>query len=192
MLESARQAFELLMSIGAGTGLIYLLRWYWWRVNAWSELTATLVPLCLAGLALLGVPVPGLLDPFPTNLFAVVAYTTLAWVTVTLFTPPTDMATLDAFYRRVRPAGPGWRPIAARHPDIHPDTSLRTLAIDWLAGVVLVYSTLFGIGQLLVGSAGLGLLLLAVAVGAGAFLWRHLRHQLPHTTPAARNVPPTD
>ncbi|AEN72568.1 Na+/solute symporter [Rhodothermus marinus SG0.5JP17-172] len=191
-LESISGAWSLILTASGGLGLVLILRWYWWRVNAWSELTATLVPLCLAGLALLGVPVPGLLDPFPTNLFAVVAYTTLAWVTVTLFTPPTDMATLDAFYRRVRPAGPGWRPIAARHPDIHPDTSLRTLAIDWLAGVVLVYSTLFGIGQLLVGSAGLGLLLLAVAVGAGAFLWRHLRHQLPHTTPAARNVPPTD
>ena len=191
-LESISGAWSLILTASGGLGLVLILRWYWWRVNAWSELTATLVPLFLAGLALLGVPVPGLLDPFPTNLFAVVAYTTLAWVTVTLFTPPTDTATLDAFYRRVRPAGPGWRPIAARHPDIHPDTSLGTLALDWLAGVVLVYSTLFGIGQLLVGSAGLGLLLLAVAVGAGAFLWRHLRHQLPHPTPASRNVPPAD
>ncbi|BBM70558.1 sodium:solute symporter family protein [Rhodothermus marinus] len=191
-LESISGAWSLILTASGGLGLVLILRWYWWRVNAWSELTATLVPLFLAGLALLGVPVPGLLDPFPTNLFAVVAYTTLAWVTVTLFTPPTDTATLDAFYRRVRPAGPGWRPIAARHPDIYPDTSLGTLALDWLAGVVLVYSTLFGIGQLLVGSAGLGLLLLAVAVGAGAFLWRHLRHQLPHPTPASRNVPPAD
>ncbi|MDQ7041206.1 MAG: sodium:solute symporter family protein [Rhodothermus sp.] len=191
-LESISGAWSLILTASGGLGLVLILRWYWWRISAWSELTATLVPLLLTGLSLLGVPVPGLLDPFPINLFAVVSYTTLAWVTVTLFTPPTDMATLDAFYRRVRPAGPGWRSIAARHPDIRPDTTLRRMALDWLAGVVLVYSTLFGVGQLLVGSSRVGLLLLLVATGTGAFLWHHLRHQLPPSTPTPRNVPSAD
>ncbi len=191
-LESISGAWSLILTASGGLGLVLILRWYWWRISAWSELIATLVPLLLTGLALLGVPVPGLLDPFPINLFAVVSYTTLAWMTVTLFTPPTDMATLDAFYRRVRPAGPGWRPVAVRHPDIRPDTTLRTLALDWLAGVVLVYSTLFGIGQLLLGSRLLGVLLLLIAAGSGAFLWHHLRHQLPQTSSATRNVPPAN
>lgn len=191
-LESISGAWSLILTASGGLGLVLILRWYWWRINAWSELTATLVPLLLAGLALIGIPLPGLLDPFPINLFAVVAYTTLAWGMVTRLTPPTDIATLDAFYRRVRPAGPGWRPIAVRHPDIQPDVPLKTLVIDWLAGIALIYSTLFGIGQLLVGSKILALWLLLMAVSTGFFLWHHLRYQLPHPTPATRNVSSTD
>ncbi|GBD00739.1 Sodium/glucose cotransporter [bacterium HR18] len=174
-LQSISGAWSLILTASGGLGLVLILRWYWWRINAWSELTATLVPLVLAGLAFLGIPVPGLLDPFPTNLFAVVAYTTLAWVTATVFTPPTDAATLDAFYRRVRPVGPGWKPVAVRHPDIQPETMLKTLALDWLAGVVLVYSILFGIGQVLLGSQLLGLSLLMLACATGMLLWRRLR-----------------
>lgn len=174
-LQSISGAWSLILTASGGLGLVLILRWYWWRINAWSELTATLVPLVLAGLAFLGIPVPGLLDPFPTNLFAVVAYTTLAWLTATVFTPPTDVATLDAFYRRVRPVGPGWKPVAVRHPDIQPETMLKTLALDWLAGVVLVYSILFGIGQVLLGSQLLGLSLLMLACATGMLLWRRLR-----------------
>ncbi len=176
-LQSISGAWSLILTASGGLGLVLILRWYWWRINAWSELTATLVPLVLAALAFLGIPVPGLLDPFPTNLFAVVSYTTLAWVTVTLFTPPTDEATLDAFYRRVRPIGPGWRPVAARHPDLQPETSIGALAIDWLAGVVLVYSTLFGIGQLLLGSRLLGFGLLILSGTTAMLLWNRLRRQ---------------
>jgi Na+/proline symporter len=176
-LQSISGAWSLILTASGGLGLVLILRWYWWRINAWSELTATLVPLVLVALAFLGIPVPGLLDPFPTNLFAVVSYTTLAWVTVTLFTPPTDEATLDAFYRRVRPIGPGWRPVAARHPDLQPETSIGALAIDWLAGVVLVYSTLFGIGQLLLGSRLLGFGLLILSGTTAMLLWNRLRRQ---------------
>jgi Na+/proline symporter len=176
-LQSISGAWSLILTASGGLGLVLILRWYWWRINAWSELTATLVPLILVALAFLGIPVPGLLDPFPTNLFAVVSYTTLAWVTVTLFTPPTDEATLDAFYRRVRPIGPGWRPVAARHPDLQPETSIGALAIDWLAGVVLVYSTLFGIGQLLLGSRLLGFGLLILSGTTAMLLWNRLRRQ---------------
>jgi SSS family solute:Na+ symporter len=176
-LQSISGAWSLILTASGGLGLVLILRWYWWRINAWSELTATLVPLVLVALAFLGIPVPGLLDPFPTNLFAVVSYTTLAWVTVTLFTPPTDEATLDAFYRRVRPIGPGWRPVAARHPNLQPETSIGTLAIDWLAGVVLVYSTLFGIGQLLLGSRLLGFGLLILSGTTAMLLWNRLRRQ---------------
>jgi SSS family solute:Na+ symporter len=176
-LQSISGAWSLILTASGGLGLVLILRWYWWRINAWSELTATLVPLVLVALAFLGIPVPGLLDPFPTNLFAVVSYTTLAWVTVTLFTPPPDEATLDAFYRRVRPIGPGWRPVAARHPDLQPETSIGALAIDWLAGVVLVYSTLFGIGQLLLGSRLLGFGLLILSGTTAMLLWNRLRRQ---------------
>jgi solute:Na+ symporter, SSS family len=176
-LQTIAQAWELVLTASAGLGLVLILRWYWWRVNAWSELAATLAPIIMVVLALLGVPLPGLLAPFPTNLFAVVAITTVIWVAVTFLTSPTRADTLDTYFRRVRPGGPGWKPVAERNPDIKQDTGLLILAREWVAGVILVYSTLFGFGQVLLGSASLGFAILGIAVLAGAFLWWDLDRQ---------------
>jgi Na+/proline symporter len=170
-LDSISGAWGLILTASAGLGLVLILRWYWWRINAWSELTATLVPIIMVALALIGVPIYGLDAPFPNNLFIVVTITTLIWVTVTFFTAPTDRATLDAFFRRVRPGGPGWGPVALRHQDVRPDQQLGPLVIDWIAGVTLVYATLFGTGYLLFGRTGAGLLALGLALLCGGFLW---------------------
>ena len=123
-LESVSGAWELLLAASAGMGLVLILRWYWWRVNAWSELTATLVPLALLALSALGVPIPFLDSPFPESLFGIVAIATAAWLLATFLTRPTPEATLDAFYRQVRPGGPGWKPVAARNADVRPDSGL--------------------------------------------------------------------
>jgi solute:Na+ symporter, SSS family len=176
-LQTIAQAWELVLTASAGLGLVLILRWYWWRVNAWSELAATLAPIIMVILALFGVPLPGLLAPFPTNLFAVVAITTVIWVAVTFLTSPTRAETLDTYFRRVRPGGPGWKPVAERNPDIKQDTGLLILAREWVAGVILVYSTLFGFGQVLLGSASLGFGILGIALLAGAFLWWDLDRQ---------------
>jgi Na+/proline symporter len=194
-LQSISQAWSLVLTASAGLGLVLILRWYWWRLNAWSELAATLAPILLAVLALLGAPMPGLLAPFPTNLFAVVGVTTVVWVVATFVTRPTDQATLDAFFRKTRPGGPGWRPIAARHPDVEPDSGLGRLALDWLAGVVLVYSTLFGTGYLLLGDPLKGTGCVLLALGAAAFLWWDLSRAErtavfePETSPQASDAP---
>ncbi len=178
-LSSISQAWGIVLTASAGLGLVLILRWYWWRINAWSELAATLAPIALTIVALLlsrfGVTVPGLQAAFPINLFSVVAFTTVVWVVATFVTRPTDAATLDFFYRRVHPGGPGWRPVAARHPDVAPDTGLGALALDWLAGVVLVYATLFGTGYMILHRYGAGMTALLVAAAAAAFLWWHLR-----------------
>jgi len=167
---------------------VLILRWYWWRVNAWSELAATLAPIALTILALIlgafGINVPGLQSAFPTNLFAVVTFTTIIWIAATYLTAPTDQATLDHFYKRVRPGGPGWKPFAARHTDIQPDTSLGNLVLDWIAGVVLVYATLFGVGQLLFGETLMGSINILLALSAAAFLAWDLRRR-ETTAPAA-------
>ena len=191
-LGSIREAWSLILSASAGLGLVLILRWYWWRVNAWSELTATVVPVVLAAfalfevdlvayafspLALFGVTVPGVLAPFPLNLYGVVAFTTVFWLAVTYLTRPTRQDTLDHFYRHVRPGGPGWRPLHARHPDVDPDAGLGALAIDWIVGVVLVYTTLFGVGYLILGRTGAGLLCMTAAAAAGAYLWWDLSRQ---------------
>ncbi len=171
-LDSISGAWGLVLSASAGLGLVLILRWYWWRVNAWSELAATLTPLVLVALQLAGVPVPFLTAAFPANLFGVTALTTAVWLAATFLTAPTDPGRLDAFYRRIRPGGPGWRPVAARHPDVAPDAGLAGLGAYWLVGSAVVYLALFGTGHLILGRTASGLGFLLVAAGAlGGLLW---------------------
>ncbi|HEX4937001.1 MAG TPA: sodium:solute symporter family protein [Gemmatimonadaceae bacterium] len=174
-LDTIAGAWGMILAASAGLGLVLILRWYWWRINAWSELTATIVPILLAALALIldpfGVKIPGFSAPFPENLFFVVAVTTVAWVVATFLTRPTAPATLDTFYRRVHPAGPGWGPVAQRHPDVRPEERLGALAVNWVLGVLLVYSTLFGTGYLIVGRTVVGLVLVAIALVSAFVLW---------------------
>jgi len=177
MLHSISQAWGLVLSASAGLGLVLILRWYWWRVSAWSELAATLAPILMVILSLLGVKVPGLEDPFPINLFYVVAITTVVWVVVTYITKPTKDETLDKFYRRVHPGGPGWNKISQRHPDVEQDKGLLALFFDWMAGVALVYLVLFGVGYLLFYETGSAILcFLGAAVAAGYLYWDLTHH----------------
>ena len=174
-LDTIAGAWGLILSASAGLGLVLILRWYWWRVNAWSELAATLVPIAVAIVAGLmdaaGTPLPGFSNPFPENLFFVVGVTTVAWLAATFLTKPDAPATLDQFYRRVRPAGPGWRPVAARNPDVVVTDPMGRLLVGWVVGVVLVYATLFGTGYLIVGRTTAGLVGLAIATIAAVILW---------------------
>ncbi|HXG43866.1 MAG TPA: sodium:solute symporter family protein [Gemmatimonadales bacterium] len=171
VLDTAREAFDLLLSIGAGTGLLYLLRWFWWRVNAWSEIAAMagsfLLALGFATAARHGHPVPSHLA-----LVTSVVLTTLLWVGVTLLTRPTEPARLVEFYRLVRPAGPGWAPIrAAAGVGPSPD-SLTNALLGWGLGVAVVYAALFGTGSLLYGKLPQAALWGAVLLAAGAGLVR--------------------
>jgi len=178
-LDTIAEAWGLLLSASAGLGLVLILRWYWWRVNAWSEMVATVMPIVLVTAALVlnafGIDVPGLQAEFPENLYATVGFTTVVWLGVTFLTRPTDDETLDAFYRTVHPGGPGWSPVADRHPDVDADSGLGRLAIDWALGVVLVYTTLFGTGYVLLGWPAWGLPCLGIGAGAALYLWRDLR-----------------
>ena len=144
-LESVRQAWEFALESGAGVGLILILRWYWWRVSALSEVAA----LVSAAIGFLGLRM--LTDiPFPDSLLYLVPWTTAWWLLVTMLTPPEPMPHLVAFYRRVRPGGPGWRRVALAAADTTETLiPLRLLACDWAAGCVLVYGVLFGIGGIL-------------------------------------------
>lgn len=177
-LDTIAGAWEMILSASAGLGLVLILRWYWWRINAWSELVATIVPIVVAIVAGImsaaGRPLPGFSNPFPTNLFFVVGVTTVAWLVATFVTQPTEPAHLDAFYRRVHPSGPGWKPVAARNADVEREERLGPLVVNWALGIALVYCTLFSIGNLLFGRIVPGLVLVAVAVGSAALLWRSI------------------
>ncbi len=170
-LEAIKDAWQLILTASGGLGLVLILRWYWWRINAWSELVAHIVPIIMVLLVLLGLPVPGLAQDFPLNLFYIVSFTTVLWLAVTFATSPTKQSKLDQFYRKIKPGGIGWKPFQERHPDIEPDRHLGALLLNWMAAVVMAYSVLFGVGHLLFQRWGLFVLFLITAVSTGYYLY---------------------
>ena len=167
-LDSVRQAWELILEAGAGVGLVLILRWYWWRVNAWSEVAGMLAPL--AGHIVL---TRFTAVAFPESLLYLVAWTTACWLAVTWLTPPEPDATLAAFYRRVRPGGPGWARVAARLGE-PPPPPIRGQVVDWLAGLGLVYGALLGAGALVLPRADPAWPYLGAAALCAALLHRRL------------------
>jgi solute:Na+ symporter, SSS family len=167
-LESIRQAWEFVLESGAGIGLVLILRWYWWRVNAWSEIAAMVAPAI--GFFYLRVFTS---IAFPYTLLYLVAWTTICWLAVTFLTPPEPAAHLIAFYRRVRPGGPGWQPIA-RLAGGPPPEPIAGLLVDWIAGIALIYAVLFGIGSLLLGAYANAIVCIAIAAAATALIARDL------------------
>jgi Na+/proline symporter len=176
-LTSIEGAWRFLLAIGAGTGLVLILRWYWWRINAWSEISAMVASLVVSVVLWFGVG----LDPddpvqWAWIMLATVASSTVVWLTVTFATAPEDEEVLQAFYRRVRPGGRGWRRIARAlgHGDQPMDGGPLNWT-NWVAGVTSVYATLFGVGRILFGQPGAGLGFLCVAAACFAWIARNLR-----------------
>ncbi|MEK9499823.1 sodium:solute symporter family protein [Gemmatimonadota bacterium DH-20] len=165
-LETALQAFQILLQIGAGTGLVFLLRWFWWRVNAWSELSAMVISFAVAvWFEFAHVPL-GLPEYDPsTRLVIGVVVTTIGWIAVTFLTPPTDEATLRAFHARMRPVGSGWRAVVGDQPAPEGE-SVGAAALAWFLGCVAVYGALFATGYALYGSGVAALVVGSVAAGA--------------------------
>jgi SSS family solute:Na+ symporter len=169
MLDTISGAWTFIIEAGAGLGLVLILRWFWWRVNAWSELTAMVAPLIVLGLLRSQTTIG-----FPDNLYLIVGITTVAWLIATYATPAVDSATLVSFYRRVRPGGPGWKPIAVACPEVRPDAGFGWLFVDWIAGVVLVYAVLFATGSVIFGEWVQAVALTVLATICAAQLGRSL------------------
>jgi len=170
-LATAKEAFDLILSIGAGTGLLYLLRWFWWRVSAWSEVAAMISSFVVA-LGFFVARKNGLEVASHISLIATVLTTSVVWATVTFLAPPTERGTLVSFYKLVRPAGPGWTSVRAEAGVApSPDSPARSL-LGWVLGCVFVYAALFGAGSFLYGRTGPGLMWLAAFVVSGVGLLR--------------------
>ncbi|MBV8372037.1 MAG: Na+:solute symporter, partial [Candidatus Eremiobacteraeota bacterium] len=149
-LDTAKDAFNLLLSIGAGTGLIYLLRWFWWRINAWSEVGAMFSSFVVS-LAFFAAGKMGHTVASTTILLVTVAVTTIVWVVVTYATPPVAAEVLAAFYARVKPAGPGWAAVrAATQLPPSPDSPAASL-LGWTLGLAAIYGALFAAGEFVYG-----------------------------------------
>jgi Na+/proline symporter len=168
--------WELVLTLGAGTGLVYILRWYWWRINAWSEIAAMSAALVVS----LGLRWSGAFDPstpigFAQTILTTVAITTVVWLAATFATAPENERTLISFYQRVRPGGPGWRTVAARAGTTAVSTErLAPAFVNWLLGIAVVYATLFAIGELFFGYHLEGALLGAIALGSALLLARRV------------------
>jgi Na+/proline symporter len=166
LLSTAGEAFHLLLSIGAGTGLIYLLRWFWWRINAWSEIAAMASSFTIA-FALFVARKGGLDLSSRAALVWSVALTTVVWVVVTFLTKPSDIETLRRFYRKARPAGRGWAKVIGPEELDGPRDKLSLAFLGWVFGCTFVYSGLFGTGALLYGHSLQGVVCLSATLGAG-------------------------
>ena len=174
-LETAMQAFQILLQIGAGTGLVFLLRWFWWRINTWSEISAMVISFLVAVyFGFLHTPLGFTRWDPSAELVVGVAVTTVGWLVVTFLTPPVDTETLRDFHTRIQPLGKGWEAVVPRKRGPAQDGDVDTgqggeLAaglLSWFLGCVMVYAALFGTGFLLYGNMvwGLaGLILTAVA-----------------------------
>lgn len=171
-LDSIAAAWKLLLVTGAGTGSVLLLRWYWWRVNAWSEVSAMIAAFVISLTLQLGLGMNSD-DPrgFAWIMIITVSATTVIWLAVTFLTSAEPSQILVSFYRKTQPAEVGWGPIAALAPEIRPRNDLVRNAIDWAAGCVLIYGTLFGTGKLLLGETALGLELLGAGLAGGAVIY---------------------
>lgn len=175
-LENALQAFQILLQIGAGTGLVFLLRWFWWRINAWSELSAMIISFAVALYFQFGHEALGFAEVDPSlQLVLGVLITTVGWMTVTLLTPPTDHGTLASFHGAIRPMGNGWAGagLGLSEQDRSADSPAAAF-LAWFLGVTVVYGAVLGTGYLLYGRTALAAICLGAAAVASVALLKTL------------------
>src|SRR5829696_3795279 len=168
VLDTAKDTFDIILQVGAGTGLLYLLRWFWWRINAWSEVAA-MVSSFFVSILFLVLEKQGVAHTTSTQrLLITIAVTTVCWVLAAYLGPPTDRATLVEFYRKVHPAGPGWeavrREAGIERGAVERADNIPMALVGWAAGCTMIWSSLFSVGNFLYGRYGYAFGLLAVFV----------------------------
>ena len=192
LLQNAIQLFNLLLVFGAGTGLIFILRWFWWRINAWSEIAA----MVSSGVISLLLVIPsiksalfgaedGLLPPWGEFPF-VVFVTTAIWLLVTFLTSPEKQEVLESFYKKTQPGGPGWQKVVAKSKDMEIQSGEGKWTVPYgilamLVGCVLIYSIMFATGYYIYGKYNLAIPLTVIAVGFALFLvrlWKNIKAEV--------------
>jgi Na+/proline symporter len=176
VLQTAQEAFNLILQVGAGTGLLYLLRWFWWRVTAWCEIAAMLSSF-LISVVFVALGRNGELFSTDKQLLLTISITTICWVAMAYLGPQTDEQTLIAFYLKVKPFGPGWSRVrqaagisAAEAKEFNRNNNIPLALLGWVTGCILIWSALFTVGNFLYGRLGYAFSLLAVAIVCGVVL----------------------
>ena len=180
-IKSAGDGFNMIVQFGAGTGLIYILRWFWWRVNAWSEIVGMVVSTMVALVFVFAADSLGDMEPWHKILLGVLV-TNAAWIAATFLTRPSNQKVLEDFYQKVRPDGGGWGPVrkslAEQGVEVPLDGSLTSGIVAMVAATFLVYALLFGVGYLLYGemlNAGVSVIVAAISVAAIVWIWPKLK-----------------
>ena len=174
VLDTAKDAFDVILQVGAGTGLLYLVRWFWWRVNAWCEVAAMISSFGISMLFLV-LAKNGVHLSTHRALLITIGFTTVCWIATAFLGPETDRRVLVEFYRKVRPFGPGWTQIR-KEAGLAGDTARATgeniplALLGWVAGCTMIWSALFTVGNVLYGRMGAALFLLATFVLSGLVL----------------------
>ena len=186
-LNNATQAFDILLLSGAGSGAIYLLRWFWWRINAWTEITAMIFATVTAVILVFFIPdeavTTAVLDAFTVKLLIAVIGTTIVWIVTTYLTRPENNKTLQKFYLLTHPGGPGWKKVIDDAKKENSDIDAKEAGMKWempqqillvFIGCVVIYSALFSIGSFVYDHIPTGIVLGVIAAIGTLFLFRIL------------------
>ncbi|MCB9209053.1 MAG: Na+:solute symporter [Ignavibacteriales bacterium] len=169
-LTTISGAWEFIINASAGMGAVLILRWYWWRINAWSEISAMIAPLIIYPIAKYGYGLES-----PITLYPIVFGTTIVWLAVTYLTKPVNENKLIEFYTRTYPGGLGWKAIAEKVGTIKSNMNFGKALVNWIFGVILVYSFLFGLGSFLFSFNTSTILYLIVGVISAIVIYRNLK-----------------
>ena len=171
-LTTVSGAWIFILNASAGIGAVLILRWYWWRINAWSEISAMIAPLIIYPVAVYGFGMES-----PMTLYPIVFGTTLVWLVVTFLTKPTEEKKLLEFYKRTYPGGIGWRHIEKQLPELKQNNYFGRVLINWIMGIVLVYASLFGVGKIIFADFFEGTIIIIIGLIAAVVIYFNLSKQ---------------
>jgi SSS family solute:Na+ symporter len=193
VLDTAKDSFDIILQVGAGTGLLYLVRWFWWRVNAWCEVNA-MVSSFVFSILLLVLRKFGIFIPTHYALILTVLVTTISWILTAYLGPQTDREKLIAFYKKVRPFGPGWKKIRQEAGISEAEAkatceSFPVALVGWVSGSLTIWSALFAVGNVLYGRWVYAIALFAVFLASGFVLLNIMSRLWPSGKSAAKTTP---
>jgi SSS family solute:Na+ symporter len=169
-LTTIKGAWEFIINASAGMGAVLILRWFWWRINAWSEIAAMIAPVIIYPVS---VKYFGL-EP-PLTLYPTVLGTTIIWLAVTFITKPVDGSKLARFYKVIHPGGPGWKKYKSAFPEIQPDTHYGRQLVNWICGIISIYAVMNGTGKVIFHEYLKGIAILLVAIVAGYIIYLNIK-----------------
>ena len=170
-LTTIKGAWEFIINASAGMGAVLILRWFWWRINAWSEIAAMIAPLIIYPIS---VKYFGL-EP-PLTLYPTVLGTTIIWLAVTFLTKPVDDKKLSEFYWVIHPGGSGWKKFRIKYPEIKPDANYGKQFVNWICGIISIYAVMNGTGSIIFHEYLKGIVVLLIGFAAGYIIYKNLKH----------------
>ncbi len=172
--QKISDAWRFILALSAGIGPVLILRWFWWRINSWTEISAMIAPYIAFPFLKYVINLDIIEKDYEISLLILLTWSTIVWLTITFLTKPTEEQKLMEFYKRVHPGGIGWRRIQDKLPMVKGDTGYQRLFVNWIAGCFLVMFSLFGVGKIILQNYSEGIIYLGIAFVAGAIIYFNL------------------